>query len=114
MDVGQIYVALSRATSLEGLQVLRFDPKKVMAHPEVVEWSRNLLSLTWMEPISLSLLHLMILTGIEFSQSPDLETATLTQNIEHFCRENTTRKRRTKNIVVDFMITSTAICSLVP
>ena len=27
--VGQSYVALSRAASLEGLQVLRFDPKKV-------------------------------------------------------------------------------------
>jgi ATP-dependent DNA helicase PIF1 len=39
--VGQIYVALSRATSLEGLQVLRFDPKKVMAHPDVILWSKN-------------------------------------------------------------------------
>lgn len=27
--VGQSYVALSRAASLDGLQVLRFDPKKV-------------------------------------------------------------------------------------
>jgi ATP-dependent exoDNAse (exonuclease V) alpha subunit len=40
---GQIYVALSRATSLDGLQVLRFDPKKVMAHPDVIEWSRKYL-----------------------------------------------------------------------
>ncbi|KAH9443918.1 hypothetical protein Pst134EB_033135 [Puccinia striiformis f. sp. tritici] len=38
---GQIYVALSRATSLDGLQVLRFDPKKVMAHPEVIKWSKD-------------------------------------------------------------------------
>lgn len=28
-DTGQSYVALSRAASLDGLQVLRFDPKKV-------------------------------------------------------------------------------------
>ena len=30
------YVALSRATSLEGLEVKGFDPAKVMAHPMVV------------------------------------------------------------------------------
>lgn len=36
---GQSYVALSRATSLDGLQVLRFDPSKVKAHDTVVEWS---------------------------------------------------------------------------
>lgn len=34
-EKGQAYVALSRATSQEGLQVLRFDPKKVMAHDKV-------------------------------------------------------------------------------
>ncbi|GAA6060678.1 hypothetical protein JCM10212_005060 [Sporobolomyces blumeae] len=41
-EKGQSYVALSRATSLEGLQVLHFDEKKVMAHEKVVEWSRSL------------------------------------------------------------------------
>lgn len=41
-EKGQAYVALSRATSLEGLQVLNFDPKKVQAHPKVVEWSKTL------------------------------------------------------------------------
>ena len=34
-EKGQAYVALSRATSQQGLQVLRFDPKKVMAHEKV-------------------------------------------------------------------------------
>lgn len=34
-EKGQAYVALSRATCQEGLQVLRFDPKKVMAHEKV-------------------------------------------------------------------------------
>ena len=34
-EKGQAYVALSRATSQEGLQILRFDPKKVMAHDRV-------------------------------------------------------------------------------
>ncbi|KNZ54444.1 hypothetical protein VP01_2946g5 [Puccinia sorghi] len=44
-EKGQIYVALSRATSLKGLQVLRFDPDKVKAHPEVIQWSNeNLIS----------------------------------------------------------------------
>lgn len=34
-EKGQAYVALSRATTQEGLQVMRFDPKKVMAHEKV-------------------------------------------------------------------------------
>jgi len=41
-EKGQAYVALSRATSLDGLQVLNFDAKKVQAHPKVIEWSRML------------------------------------------------------------------------
>ncbi|RDB15851.1 ATP-dependent DNA helicase PIF1 [Hypsizygus marmoreus] len=41
-EKGQAYVALSRATSLEGLQVLNFDPNKVNAHPKVAEWSKTL------------------------------------------------------------------------
>lgn len=41
-EKGQSYVALSRAASMEGLQVLRFDPKNVMAHPKVVEWNKTL------------------------------------------------------------------------
>ena len=34
-EKGQAYVALSRATTQEGLQVLGFNPKKVMAHDKV-------------------------------------------------------------------------------
>jgi len=34
-EKGQAYVALSRATNMAGLQVLRFDPKKVVAHERV-------------------------------------------------------------------------------
>ena len=34
-EKGQAYVALSRATCQEGLQIARFDPKKVMAHDRV-------------------------------------------------------------------------------
>lgn len=41
-EKGQAYVALSRATSLEGLQVLNFSASKVNAHPKVAEWSRTL------------------------------------------------------------------------
>ena len=39
---GQAYVALSRATSMAGLQVLRFDPQKVMAHPKVRDFYAGL------------------------------------------------------------------------
>ncbi|GAA6009624.1 hypothetical protein JCM11491_001037 [Sporobolomyces phaffii] len=41
-EKGQSYVALSRATSLDGLQVLNFDPKKVLAHQKVIDWSKSL------------------------------------------------------------------------
>ena len=37
-EVGQAYVALSRARTLEGLQVLSFDPGKFWTNPKVVEF----------------------------------------------------------------------------
>lgn len=43
-EKGQAYVALSRATSKEGLQVLRFDKSKVMAHPRVIQFYNKLYS----------------------------------------------------------------------
>jgi ATP-dependent DNA helicase PIF1 len=40
-EKGQAYVALSRATSMAGLQILRFDPRKIMAHEKVRSfWAR--------------------------------------------------------------------------
>jgi ATP-dependent DNA helicase PIF1 len=45
-EKGQAYVALSRATSQEGLQVTRFEPRKVMVHPRVVDFYNNLVSIT--------------------------------------------------------------------
>ena len=44
-EKGQAYVALSRATSQAGLQVSRFDPKKVMVHPKVINFYSNLTSI---------------------------------------------------------------------
>lgn len=41
-EKGQAYVALSRATSMDGLQVLRFDPKKVVAHDRVGKFYASL------------------------------------------------------------------------
>lgn len=43
-EKGQAYVALSRATSQQGLQVLRFEKHKVMAHPRVVSFYNQLYS----------------------------------------------------------------------
>lgn len=37
-EKGQAYVALSRATRMDQLQVLNFSPDKVRAHPRVLEW----------------------------------------------------------------------------
>ncbi|TFY59772.1 hypothetical protein EVG20_g7664 [Dentipellis fragilis] len=41
-EKGQAYVALSRATSLDGLQVLNFSPDKVFVHDKVRQWSASL------------------------------------------------------------------------
>lgn len=41
-EKGQAYVALSRATSMKGLQVMRFDAKKVVAHEKVRTFYANL------------------------------------------------------------------------
>jgi len=49
-EKGQAYVALSRATSLDGLQVLNFDPSKVLVDARVKQWSAGLE--TFGEPIS--------------------------------------------------------------
>ena len=44
-EKGQAYVALSRATCQSGLQILRFDPKKVMAHEKVRHFYESLYSI---------------------------------------------------------------------
>ncbi|KAF7330814.1 ATP-dependent DNA helicase PIF1 [Mycena venus] len=41
-EKGQSYVALSRAASMGGLQVLRFEASKVQAHPKVLKWNSTL------------------------------------------------------------------------
>jgi ATP-dependent DNA helicase PIF1 len=43
-EKGQAYVALSRATTQEGLQVLNFNKHKVMAHPKVCQFYKQLYS----------------------------------------------------------------------
>jgi ATP-dependent DNA helicase PIF1 len=37
-----MYVALSRASSMDGLQVIGFNPNKIKAHHKVIEWSRKM------------------------------------------------------------------------
>jgi ATP-dependent DNA helicase PIF1 len=44
-EKGQAYVALSRATTQQGLQVTRFDARKVMVHPKVVTFYDKLVSI---------------------------------------------------------------------
>lgn len=39
---GQVYVALSRVRSLEGLCILHFDPRKIKCNPKVLEFYKNL------------------------------------------------------------------------
>ena len=41
-EAGQAYVALSRAKSLKSLRVLDFEPSRVRAHPDVLDFYREL------------------------------------------------------------------------
>jgi ATP-dependent DNA helicase PIF1 len=41
---GQAYVALSRATSLEGMKLLGFNPRTIKAHPKVIQFYNQLTS----------------------------------------------------------------------
>lgn len=45
-ETGQAYVALSRTRSIEGLQVLHFDPNKVAVHPKAKAFYESLLKKT--------------------------------------------------------------------
>lgn len=37
-EYGMIYTALSRATSLEGIQLIEFNPRQIKSHPKVLEF----------------------------------------------------------------------------
>jgi len=37
-EKGQAYVAISRATTMEHLEIVNFQPGKIMAHPRVTQW----------------------------------------------------------------------------
>lgn len=41
-EYGQAYVAISRCTSLAGLQVFNFDASKIKVHPKVVDFYRRM------------------------------------------------------------------------
>ncbi|ALD62187.1 PFI1-like helicase [Mollivirus sibericum] len=47
---GQLYIALSRATSLEGISLLNWDPTAARAHPKAIEYYRN--GMRWDYPVS--------------------------------------------------------------
>ena len=41
-DDGMAYVALSRGRAMEGIQLKGWDPSKVRAHPDVIQFYRQL------------------------------------------------------------------------
>jgi len=42
-DIGQVYVALSRVRTLEGIRLLSFDPRKIVADAYAIEFDKDLL-----------------------------------------------------------------------
>ncbi|KNZ79614.1 DNA repair and recombination protein pif1, mitochondrial [Termitomyces sp. J132] len=48
------YVAVSRATTLEHLQIINFDPAKISAHPRVIQWHNDMERLTVQEKMEVS------------------------------------------------------------
>ena len=40
-EFGQSYVGLSRVRTLDGLYIRDFNPKKIKAHPKVIEFYEN-------------------------------------------------------------------------
>ncbi|VDB85347.1 unnamed protein product [Peniophora sp. CBMAI 1063] len=77
-EKGQSYVALSRAATMDGLQVLGFDPKKVVAHPKVIEWSKTLQSFqtTALPSVSDSLQCISPSTSSSSTSAPLLSAST--------------------------------------
>ncbi|KAG5728558.1 hypothetical protein E4T56_gene19599 [Termitomyces sp. T112] len=53
-EKGQAYVAVSRATTLEHLQIINFDPAKISAHPRVIQWHNDMERLTVQEKMEVS------------------------------------------------------------
>lgn len=73
-EKGQAYVALSRATTQEGLQVLRFQKDKVMAHPRVIGFYDKLYSA---ESAVKKKKATSSITNFAFRQTSDAETSAI-------------------------------------
>lgn len=73
---GQAYVALSRATCQEGLQVKNFNKKAVMAHPRVTEFYESLYS------VNAAMRHPKIAQSVGMSKSRNAEKDSIPPEFE--------------------------------
>jgi ATP-dependent DNA helicase PIF1 len=75
-EKGQAYVALSRATSQNGLEVHGFEKSKVMAHPRVAEFYNSLYS------VNKALEHPIVANAIPTKQVAENEKVAKTAKLE--------------------------------
>ncbi|KAH3682032.1 hypothetical protein WICPIJ_006997 [Wickerhamomyces pijperi] len=91
-EKGQVYVAISRAVSRDGLQVLNFDPYKVLAHEKVTEFYKALSSIDQINKDHIAAMEVKANTS-----DPGIFNAGLTR--QGIARDNSKRMKPRENTV---------------
>lgn len=77
-EYGQAYVALSRVTSVESLQLLSFNPKSIKAHPKVLAWYDSNLAKNAKAPNAPTAIDAEAFDDFEAATAPSTDTSSMT------------------------------------